>query len=75
VLIVMKLDRLGRDVVDVTLTIERLGKMGIRVHCLQLGGTDLNQRRRQVHHEHPGQHCAVERDILIEPTQAGLQRA
>ncbi len=41
VLVVTKLDRLGRDAVDVSMTVARLEKMGIRVHCLALGGVDL----------------------------------
>ena len=38
VLIVTKLDRLGRDAIDVSTTVTRLEETGIRVHCLALGG-------------------------------------
>ena len=41
VLIVTKLDRLGRNAMDVRSTVERLDQIGVRVHCLQLGGVDL----------------------------------
>lgn len=41
VLIVTKLDRLGRDAIDVASTVAKLEEMGIRVHCLALGGVDL----------------------------------
>ena len=41
VLVVTKLDRLGRNSVDVQTTVARLEAMGVRVHCLALGGTDL----------------------------------
>jgi putative DNA-invertase from lambdoid prophage Rac len=41
VLIVTKLDRLGRDAIDVSTTVSRLEEMGIKVHCLALGGVDL----------------------------------
>src|SRR5579864_2048570 len=41
VLIVTKLDRLGRNAMDVRATVERLAGEGVRVHCLALGGTDL----------------------------------
>ncbi len=41
VLIVTKLDRLGRDAIDVSTTVAKLEEMGIRVHCLALGGVDL----------------------------------
>ena len=41
VLIVTKLDRLGRNAMDVRTTIDKLRALGVRVHCLQWGGTDL----------------------------------
>src|SRR4051812_18009123 len=41
VLVVTKLDRLGRNAMDVRATVEALGGIGVRVHCLALGGMDL----------------------------------
>ena len=41
VLVVTKLDRLGRDAIDVSITVDNLEELGIRVHCLALGGVDL----------------------------------
>lgn len=41
VLIVTKLDRLGRNAMDVRATVETLANSNIRVHCLALGGIDL----------------------------------
>lgn len=41
VLIVTKLDRLGRDAIDVSSTVKALAEIGVRVHCLALGGVDL----------------------------------
>src|SRR5688572_20592613 len=41
ILIVTKLDRLGRNAMDVRATVERLASMGVKVHCLALGGVDL----------------------------------
>ena len=41
VLIVTKLDRLGRNVMDVLTSVRRLASMQVRVHCLALGGMDL----------------------------------
>src|SRR5471030_3169010 len=41
VLIVTKLDRLGRNAIDVATTVARLAELGVRVHCLALGGIDL----------------------------------
>lgn len=75
VLIVTKLDRLGRNAMDVRSTVEKLTEMGVRVHCLALGGVDLTSAAGKMT---MGVLCAVaefERDLIIERTQAGLARA
>lgn len=75
VLIVTKLDRLGRNAMDVRSTVERLTAEGVRVHCLALGGMDLTSPAGKMT---MGVICAVaefERDLLIERTQSGLSRA
>ena len=41
VLIVTKLDRLGRNAIDIRKTVEKLSELNIRFHCLALGGVDL----------------------------------
>lgn len=41
ILVVTKLDRLGRNAMDVRATVEQLASLGARVHCLALGGVDL----------------------------------
>ena len=41
VLIVTKLDRLGRNAMDVRGVVDGLAARGIRVHCLALGSIDL----------------------------------
>jgi putative DNA-invertase from lambdoid prophage Rac len=41
VLIVTKMDRLGRLALDVTATVDKLAAMGVRVHCLALDSMDL----------------------------------
>lgn len=74
VLIVTKMDRLGRNAMDVRATVERLADIGVRVHCLALGGVDLTSAAGKMT---MGVICAVaefERDLLIERTQAGLAR-
>lgn len=38
VLVVTKLDRLGRNAIDVGATVARFADLGVRVHCLALGG-------------------------------------
>ena len=75
VLVVTKLDRLGRDAVDVSTTVARLEKMGIRVHCLALGGVDLTSSAGMMTMNVINAVAQFERDLLIERTQAGLARA
>ncbi len=75
VLIVTKLDRLGRNAMDVRATVERLAAGGIRVHCLALGGVDLTSPAGKMTMSVIGAVAEFERDLLIERTQAGLKRA
>jgi len=75
VLIVTKLDRLGRNAMDVRATIEDLGKRGVSVHCLALGGMDLTSPAGKMTMQVLAAVAEFERDLLIERTQAGLSRA
>lgn len=74
VLIVTKLDRLGRDAIDVASTVGRLEELGIRVHCLALGGVDLTSSAGKLTMGIINAVAQFERDLLIERTQAGLAR-
>lgn len=75
VLIVTKLDRLGRDAIDVSSTVKKLADMGIRVHCLALGGVDLTSSAGTMTMNVLNAVAQFERDLLIERTQSGLKRA
>jgi putative DNA-invertase from lambdoid prophage Rac len=75
VLVVTRLDRLGRNAMDVRATIDKLAAMGVRVHCLQPGGTDLTSPAGRMVMGVIGAMAEFERDLLIERTQAGLKRA
>jgi putative DNA-invertase from lambdoid prophage Rac len=75
VLIVTKLDRLGRNAMDVRVTVERLAEMQVRVHCLALGGVDLTSAAGKMTMAVISAVAEFERDLLIERTQAGLARA
>ncbi len=75
VLIVTKLDRLGRDAIDVSTTVARLEEIGIRVHCLALGGVDLTSSAGKMTMNVINAVAQFERDLLIERTQSGLSRA
>ncbi len=75
VLIVTKMDRLGRDAIDVSTTVTKLETMGIRVHCLALGGVDLTSSAGKMTMGVINTVAQFERDLLIERTQSGLDRA
>lgn len=75
VLVVTKLDRLGRNAMDVRATIERLAEMRVRVHCLALGGVDLTSPAGKMTMSVIAAVAEFERDLLVERTQAGLSRA
>lgn len=74
-LIVTKLDRLGRNAVDVRATVEQLAVDSIRVHCLALGGVDLTSAAGKMTMSVLSAVAEFERDLLVERTQAGLARA
>lgn len=75
VLVVTKLDRLGRNAIDVQSTVQMLERKGIRVHCLALGGVDLTSPAGKMTMGVLAAVAEFERDLLIERTQAGLSRA
>jgi putative DNA-invertase from lambdoid prophage Rac len=75
VLVVSKLDRLGRNAMDVGSTVAKLAGMGVRVHCLALGGVDLASSTGKLTMNVINAVAEFERDLLIERTQAGLSRA
>ncbi|MDC6130736.1 recombinase family protein [Burkholderia gladioli] len=75
VLIVTKLDRLGRNAMDVRETVEVLADRGIRIHCLALGGVDLTSAAGRMTMQVLNAVAEFERDLLIERTQAGIARA
>lgn len=75
VLIVTKLDRLGRNAMDVRSTIERLEELQVKVYCLALGGADLTSPAGKMTMAVIAAVAEFERDLLIERTQAGLTRA
>ncbi|WP_265563878.1 recombinase family protein [Sphingomicrobium arenosum] len=75
ILVVTKLDRLGRNAMDVRATVEALAGEGVRVHCLALGGMDLSSAAGKMTMGVINAVAEFERDLLIERTQAGLDRA
>jgi DNA invertase Pin-like site-specific DNA recombinase len=74
-LVVTKLDRLGRDAIDVLATIEHLKERQIEVIVLQLGKLDLTSPAGKLMLTMLAAVSEMERDLLIERTHAGLERA
>jgi putative DNA-invertase from lambdoid prophage Rac len=75
ILVVTKLDRLGRNAMDVRATVEQLASLGVRVHCLALGGVDLTSPAGKMTMQVIAAVAEFERDLLIERTQSGINRA
>lgn len=74
-LIVSKLDRLGRDMIDVMQTLNALTARDIRVKVLALGDTDLTSTAGKAVVGILAVVAEMERGMLVERTQAGLARA
>ncbi|MBV6306171.1 recombinase family protein [Candidimonas humi] len=68
-------DRLGRDAIDVLQTVKNLASHGVKVIVLQLGTTDLTGPAGKLLLSMLAAVAEMERDLLIERTQAGLARA
>lgn len=75
VLIVTKLDRLGRNAMDIRKTVEQLAASDIRVHCLALGGVDLTSAAGKMTMQVISAVAEFERDLLLERTHSGIARA
>jgi putative DNA-invertase from lambdoid prophage Rac len=72
---VTKLDRLGRNSIDVQTTVKHLGELCVRVHCLALGGVDLTSPAGTMTMGVIAAVAQFERDLLIELTLSGQARA
>ena len=75
VLVVTKLDRSGRNTIDVLQTVERLATIGVRIHCLALGGVDLTSPAGRMTMSVIAAVARFEKDLLIERTLSGPARA
>lgn len=74
-LIVNKLDRLGRDQLDVQQAIQLLQAKGVGIVVLQLGKTDLTSSAGRLIVSVLAAVAQMERDLIRERTLAGLARA
>lgn len=74
-LIVLKLDRLGRDSIDVQQTIKMLMARGVQVVCLDLPNPDLSSAGGVLMLQMFSAFAEWERNRIIERTREGLARA
>ena len=69
------MDRLGRDAIDVMTTIAQLGEMSVRVKSLDLGDVDLTSASGRMVTQILNVVAQFERELIVERTQAGVDRA
>lgn len=74
-LVVLKLDRLGRDNIDVQNTINILTDKGIKVACLDLPVADLSSSEGKLLLQMFSAFAEFERNRIRERTKEGLERA
>ncbi|ELI5726090.1 recombinase family protein [Salmonella enterica] len=74
-LVVWKLDRLGRDAIDVINTVRNLKDRGIKVICLDIGEVDLTSAAGQLVFGVMCQFAEFERNRIIERTREAQARA
>jgi putative DNA-invertase from lambdoid prophage Rac len=74
-LVVTKMDRLGRNAMDVMATMARLGELSVRVKSLDLGDTDLTSAAGRMTTGILNVVAQFERDLLVERTKVGIDRA
>lgn len=74
-LVVLKLDRLGRDNIDVQKTITMLGGKGIKVVCLDLPVADLSSAEGKLMLQMFSAFAEFERNRIRERTKEGIERA
>ena len=75
VLIVTKLDRLGRNAMDIRKNVELLSAAEIRVHCLAPGGIDLTSPAGKMTMQVISAVAEFERDLLLDRTHSVISTA
>ena len=74
-LVVTKLDRIGRDFIDVQQTVAYFEKQAMRLIVLQLGNLDLTSSAGALMVKVLAAVADFERELIVERTQAGQARA
>lgn len=73
--IVTAMDRLGRNAVDVLSVVEKFKALGIRLRIMQFDGIDLTSSTGKMLVTVMAALAEMEKDMLIERTNAGIARA
>ena len=60
---------------DVRSTVEQLAALGVRVHCLALGGVDLTSAAGKMTMQVVNAMAEFEKDMVVERVKAGLERS
>ncbi len=74
-LVVLKLDRLGRDNIDVQNTIKLLTERGVKVVCMDLPVADLSSAEGKLMLQMFSAFAEFERNRIRERTREGIERA
>lgn len=74
-LTITKLDRLGRDMIDVVTTIRELTDQGVMLKCLQIGDIDPKTSIGKLTLGILSMVADFERDLIVERTKSGIARA
>ncbi|MFM0199894.1 recombinase family protein [Paraburkholderia fungorum] len=74
-LVCTKLDRLGRNTTDVTVTVDALHSKGVKLHCLAIPGVDLTSPAGRFTMTVLLAVAQFERELIVERTHAGLAKA
>lgn len=73
--IVTAIDRLGRNAIDILSVVEMFKELGIRLRVMQFDGIDLTSSTGKMLVTMMAAMAEMEKNMLIERTKAGLERA
>lgn len=73
--IVSKIDRLGRNAIDILQTVDNLSAIGVRVVVLQFGGLDFCSSTGRMMLTMLSAVAEFERSLIVERTKSGIERA
>lgn len=68
------IDRIGRTAIDILGIVEKFKKMGVRLRIMQLDGTDLTSSTGKLLVTLMAAMAELERNMIVERTNAGLAR-